>query len=61
MCLAVEDGALDAAGLVPMREVVTGRAVPDPERPLVFKGVGMSWQDLVVAEAVLGSRSATPS
>jgi len=22
-------------------------------RPVVFKGVGMSWQDLVVAEAVL--------
>jgi ornithine cyclodeaminase/alanine dehydrogenase-like protein (mu-crystallin family) len=38
-----------------MRDVVTGRAAPDPARPLVFKSVGMSWQDLVVAEAVLRS------
>jgi ornithine cyclodeaminase/alanine dehydrogenase-like protein (mu-crystallin family) len=30
--------------------------VPPPaDRPLVFKSVGMSWQDLVVAEAVVGS------
>jgi len=56
--LAVDDGALQAADLVPMREVVTGRAQPDPQRPLVFKGVGMSWQDLVVAEAVLGIAAA---
>jgi len=61
VCLAVDDGAVHAADLVPMREVVTGDTLPDPDRPLVFKGVGMSWQDLVVAEAVLGERSATPS
>jgi ornithine cyclodeaminase/alanine dehydrogenase-like protein (mu-crystallin family) len=54
VCMAVDDGALDPQDLVPMAEVVTGRFVPDRERPLVFKGVGMSWQDLVVAEAVLG-------
>lgn len=59
VCLAVDDGALDPDDLVPMREVVTGRVVPDPDRPLVFKGVGMSWQDLVVAEAVLGGHAAT--
>ena len=41
-----------------MREVVTGHVVPDPQRPLVFKGVGMSWQDLVVAEAVLDGHAA---
>ena len=56
--LAVEEGALQAADLVPMRDVVTGSALPDPRRPLVFKSVGMSWQDLVVAEAVLRGRSA---
>ena len=38
--------------LVPMRDVVTGAVTPPPDRPLVFKSVGMSWQDLVVAEAV---------
>lgn len=58
VCLAIDDGALDSVDLVPMREVVTGRVRPDPERPLVFKGVGMSWQDLVVAEAVLGGHAA---
>lgn len=40
-----------------MRELVTGRVTPDPERPLVFKSVGMSWEDLVVAEAVYRGRS----
>ncbi len=51
--LAIADGALTAADLVPMRDVVTGAVRPDPARPLVFKSTGMSWEDLVVAEAVL--------
>lgn len=55
--LALDEGALQAAGLVPMRDLVTGRARPDPTRPLVFKSVGMSWEDLIVAEAVLRGRS----
>lgn len=51
--LAIADGALGADALVPMRDVVAG-AVPVPEdRPLVFKSVGMSWQDLVVAAAIV--------
>jgi ornithine cyclodeaminase len=53
VALAIAEGALTAAELVPMRDVVTGARLPDPERPLVFKSVGMAWQDLVVAEAVL--------
>jgi ornithine cyclodeaminase/alanine dehydrogenase-like protein (mu-crystallin family) len=53
VCLAIAENALRPADLVPMRDVVTGRTVPDPDRPLVFKSVGMSWEDLVVAEAVL--------
>ena len=44
--------------LVPMRDVVTGRRRARPGRPLVFKSVGMSWQDLVVAEAVLVGHAA---
>jgi ornithine cyclodeaminase/alanine dehydrogenase-like protein (mu-crystallin family) len=51
--LAIAEGALTAADLVPLRDIVTGRHVPRPDRPLVFKSVGMAWQDLVVAEAVL--------
>lgn len=51
--LAMAEGTLHARELVPMRQLVTGAAVPPPDRPLVLKSVGMSWQDLVVAEAVL--------
>jgi len=53
--LAIADGALTAADLVPMRDVVVGTALPDPARPLVFKSTGMSWEDLVVAEAVVAA------
>jgi ornithine cyclodeaminase/alanine dehydrogenase-like protein (mu-crystallin family) len=51
--LAIADGALTPADLVPMREVVTGAVAVPADRPLVFKSVGMSWQDLVVASAVV--------
>jgi ornithine cyclodeaminase/alanine dehydrogenase-like protein (mu-crystallin family) len=50
--LAIGEGLLSAAGLVPMRDVVTGAVVVPADRPLLFKSVGMSWEDLVVAEAV---------
>jgi ornithine cyclodeaminase len=51
--LAIAEGALTAADLVPMRDVATGTVTLSAARPLVFKSVGMAWQDLVVAEAVL--------
>ena len=51
--LAIAEGVLSADDLVPMRDVVTGAFVVPPDRPLVFKSVGMSWQDLVVARAVV--------
>ena len=38
-----------------MADVVTGRATVPAGRPLVFKSVGMAWQDLVVAEAVVAA------
>ncbi len=52
---AVAEGALAASDLVPLRDVVTGAVAPPADRPLVFKSVGMSWEDLVVAEAVLAA------
>lgn len=58
--LAIADGALTGEDLVPMRDVVTGTVAPPPGRPLVFKSVGMSWQDLVVAEAVVRLSAAGP-
>ncbi len=50
--LAIAEGALSEADLIPMAEVVGGRELP-ADRPVVFKSVGMAWQDLVVARAVL--------
>ncbi|NEM07151.1 ornithine cyclodeaminase family protein [Geodermatophilus normandii] len=50
--LAIAEGALTPADLVPMRDVVTGRVAVPADRPSAFKSVGMSWQDLVVATAV---------
>lgn len=52
--LAVAEGSIRADDLVPMRDMVTGTTTPDPHRRLVFKSVGMPWQDLVVAAAVAG-------
>lgn len=37
---------------VPMRDIVTGEAAVATDRPVFFKGSGMSWQDLVVADAI---------
>jgi len=51
--LAIADGTLDPTDLVPMRDLVRGEVALPTDRPLVFKSVGMSWQDLVVATAVL--------
>jgi ornithine cyclodeaminase len=53
ICLALADGALHTHDLIPLRDVITGNVRPVPDRPLLFKSVGMSWQDLVTAEAVL--------
>ncbi|MFC4070222.1 ornithine cyclodeaminase family protein [Actinoplanes subglobosus] len=47
---------LGPAGLLTIGEVVGG--APVPAGPILFKGTGMSWQDLVVAEAIL-ARSRT--
>ena len=47
--MAIADGAMTADDSVSMRDVVTGAVTLPGDRPLVFKSVGMSWQDLVVA------------
>jgi ornithine cyclodeaminase/alanine dehydrogenase-like protein (mu-crystallin family) len=53
--LAIAEGTLTPEALLPVRDLVCGAALPDAGRPLVFTSVGMSWQDLVVAEAVLSA------
>jgi ornithine cyclodeaminase len=53
----MSDGALKAGDLIPMAEVVTGRATLSSDRPVVFKSSGMSWEDLVIARAIVERRS----
>jgi ornithine cyclodeaminase/alanine dehydrogenase-like protein (mu-crystallin family) len=48
---AVAAGAVDPAALVGLADLVRGGHTPLPDRPRLFKGVGMAWQDLVVAAA----------
>ncbi|WP_348535787.1 ornithine cyclodeaminase family protein [Kocuria sp. JC486] len=42
-----------AVDLVELVDLVNDRVAPDWSRPRVFKGVGMSWQDLAVAGGVV--------
>jgi ornithine cyclodeaminase len=50
--LAVSEGLLSEDRLIPLRDVATGTVTVSHDRPRVFKSVGMSWEDLVVASAV---------
>jgi ornithine cyclodeaminase/alanine dehydrogenase-like protein (mu-crystallin family) len=50
--IPVAEGVLDPASLVPLRDILTGRVTMDAGRPRIFKSVGMSWEDLVIASAV---------
>jgi ornithine cyclodeaminase len=50
--LAIRDGALRVEQLLAMRDVVTGAVTLAADRPVLFKGSGMAWEDLVVARAV---------
>lgn len=58
--LAIEEGALGADDLHPMRLLVTGEVVRAVDRPNLFKTVGMSWEDLVVAEGVARAGATHP-
>ena len=51
--LAIREGHLRADELIPMADVVRGARTLAPDRTAVFKSVGMSWQDLVVAEEIV--------
>lgn len=50
--LAMAEGALTAADLHPLRDLVTGEVTRATDRPNVLKTVGMAWEDLVIAEGV---------
>ncbi|WP_198961896.1 ornithine cyclodeaminase family protein [Pseudonocardia sp. MH-G8] len=57
---AVEEGALDPAGLVGLGALVRGEVARREDRPNVFKGTGMAWQDLAVAAGVVGATERSP-
>lgn len=52
VALAIDAGLLSADDLITVRDVVRGTAEIDRSKPTVFKTVGMSWQDLIVAAEV---------
>ena len=60
VAIAVEKGALAWDDAVTMAEVVRGEVVLDPARRVVFKTVGMPWEDLAVARVVAGQVQAEP-
>jgi len=53
---ACQVGVLTSGSIVSMAEVVTGRVGHDMQAgPVLFKGSGMAWQDLVVAQSIVGT------
>jgi ornithine cyclodeaminase/alanine dehydrogenase-like protein (mu-crystallin family) len=50
--LAIGEGTLSQVDLVGLAPLVRGEAARRTDRPNVFKGSGMSWQDLAVAVGV---------
>ena len=47
--MAIGEGALVPQSLHPMTHLVTGQVTRATDRPNIFKSVGMSWEDLVIA------------
>jgi ornithine cyclodeaminase/alanine dehydrogenase-like protein (mu-crystallin family) len=54
--IPIAEGVVDSESLVPLSAIVTGSVTVDRARPRVFKGSGMSWEDLVVASEVFRAR-----
>ena len=47
--MAIGEGTMTPQALHPMTQLLTGQATRATDRPNVFKSVGMSWEDLVIA------------
>lgn len=52
--LAISDGALDADSLVTMKQFSNGEVSAEANQTVIFKGSGMSWEDLAVATELVG-------
>jgi ornithine cyclodeaminase/alanine dehydrogenase-like protein (mu-crystallin family) len=49
--MAIDEGTLDPGALIPIKDVFTGATQLSSHGTVVFKSVGMSWEDLAVAAA----------
>ena len=52
LIIPVTEGVIAPTALIPMRDIVTGVAPVDHQRPRVYKSTGMSWEDLVIASEI---------
>lgn len=50
--LAIDEGHLTGADLIPLRQIATDPGSLRFDRPVLVKTTGMAWQDLVAATAV---------
>ena len=50
--IAIAESGLRPDDLIPMRDIVIGATALRPDEAVFFKGSGMSWQDIVVADAI---------
>jgi ornithine cyclodeaminase/alanine dehydrogenase-like protein (mu-crystallin family) len=50
--IPIAEGAFDAGDLITLADLVRGVVTIRPDRPRLFKGCGMPWQDLAVAGAL---------
>ena len=50
--MAIAESDLSAGDLIPIKDVATGAATLVPGKAVFFKSSGMSWEDVVVGEAI---------
>jgi ornithine cyclodeaminase len=57
VAIPAKAGDLRRNAIIEMSDLVTGRTRIAPSQAVVFKSTGMSWEDLVVADAVMTRRN----
>lgn len=57
IAIPVKAGDLRRDAIIEMSDLITGRTRIPPGQAVVFKSTGMSWEDLVVADAVMTRRN----
>ena len=55
LIIPLNQGLIESASLMPMRDIITGVTAVDHHRPRVFKSSRMSWEDLVIATEIFGA------